>query len=229
MLWYKAWCETRSRLGIAAVAVTAATGLVWHSDWQARGHERMFASYVWGAAGNDSVKAVFVLLAIVLGAGSLRQEQAMGTAGFTLALPVRRRQLVIARAAVGLCELCALAGFIGLLILSLSWSTWDPGAAAQTLRYVIQWSVCGGAVLALALLASIAIPSPYLGWLVSLLGFFGYEAIVGVSGLGRYPAFDLYRLMSDPRAPWLALVAVAVAGTALVALGHLWLRSRDFA
>ena len=84
-------------------------------------------------------------------------------------------------------------------------------------------------MLALALLASIAIPSPYLGWLVSLLGFFGYEAIVGVSGLGRYPAFDLYRLMSDPRAPWLALVAVAVAGTALVALGHLWLRSRDFA
>jgi ABC-2 type transport system permease protein len=229
MLWYKAWCETRARVAIAVVAITAATGLVWQTNWQLRGPGMAFASYVWSAADNDSVKTVFVLLAIVLGAGSLRQEHAVGTAGFTLALPVRRRQLVIARAAVGVCEVAGLAGFIGVLILSLSWSTWDPGELARSLRYIVQWSVCGSAVLALSVLVSIAIANPVLGWLVSLLGFLGYEAAVGVSGLRRYPSCDVFRLMSDPGAPWFALVAVAAAGAALLAIGHLALRSRDFA
>jgi ABC-2 type transport system permease protein len=229
MLWYKAWCETRARVVIAVVAIAAATALVWQTDWRTRGHGMGFAAYVWTAAANDSLKTLFVLLAIVLGGGSLRQEHALGTAGFTLALPVRRRQLIIARAGTGLVELIALAGLIAGALAVLSWTAGDTGSPWQSLRFAVQWSVCGGAVLSLSLLMSIAIANPYAGWLVSLLGFLGYEAIVGVSGLRRYPACDLYRLMSEPRAPWPALIAVTAATAGLVAIGHGYLHARVYA
>jgi len=229
MLWYRAWCETRARVAIAAVALLAATALVWHSDWRVTGHGLSFASYVWSAAYNDSVKALFVLLAIVLGTGSLRQEQALGTAGFTLALPVRRWRILAVRAGIGLVELFALAAAVAIAVSVLSRAAGDGWPVAQALRYGVQWTACAGLVLACALLASIAIANEYVGWLITFLGFLAYEGAVGVTGLWRYPACDLYRLMSaGADLPWAALALVIAATGGVLAIGHLRLRARDF-
>lgn len=185
MLLARAWYETRARFGLAAAAMTA--------TWLA-------------GQGPDSAKTLFVMLAIVLGGGSLRQERALGTAGFTLALPVTRRALVTARIAVGLVELAVLAA------IPLATGTLSLVDAAA-------WTVCGAAVLAAAFLVSTLVASEYAAWLVCFFAIVAYQAAVALTGLQRWPALDLFRQMTEARPA--ALVGFAAAAAALACVAHL--------
>ena len=185
MLVARAWFETRTRFALAAAVMTA--------TWLA-------------GQGSDSAKTLFVMLAIVLGGGSLRQERALGTAGFTLALPVTRRALVAARVAVGFSELAVLAA-----IPVVAGKLAVAGAAA--------WAVCGAAVLAAAFLVSTLVASEYAAWLVCFFGVVGYQAAVALTALQRWPALDLFRQMTEARP--VALAGFAAAAAVLVCAAHL--------
>lgn len=230
MLLFKAWCETRSRfaIGVAVLGVLVVTAI-------GRGERG-----VWAAVYGDASATTFVLLAIVLGVGSLRQERALGTLGFSLTLPVTRGRLVAARAAVGVVEVWVLAGFVALAVAGGSALTGPGFPLGQALGFAALWGACGTLVLCLAQLLASLLASDYLAYLGTLLIVIGYEMIVQLTALREQPLFDLYRLMSgggEPyfRAvdatliglPWAALAVLAAGSAGLLVLA--WLQARRLA
>lgn len=198
-LAYKAWCETRSRglIGLATLAVVVGLG---------RGEPSL----------NESTKTVFVLLSIVLGTGALRQERALGTLGFSLALPVPRRTQIAIRAAIAVAGVTALALFVALWAPLVSWLY--GGEVATTWRLGLTWAVCGALIACLAQLLAAVLASDYLVYLGSLLIVIGYEALVQLTALRDLPMCDLYAVMSGgPRLPWPALLGAIAISAAMLA------------
>jgi hypothetical protein len=194
MLWFKVWCETRARLAIAAAALVAVcvAALGGGADWRRAG---------------DAPQTCFLLLASVLGGGSLRQERALGTLGFTLALPVPWARHVVVRAAVGLAEIVALAAIAALV--------------TRTPWIAVTWTAVGALGLGLALACATVIVNEYAAWLAGFGAVMGYELAVNLSSLRGDPALDLYRLMTDGAigAPvaWPSLAGAVAAGAAILA------------
>jgi len=236
MLWYKGWCETRARVAIAVAAVGAVCALVLVAGGDARhAGATTHAARVWAAVYDDSVKTMFILLVILLGGGSLRQEHAHGTLGFTLALPVPRSRLVAVRAAVGIAQVWLLALLVGILVPVIAGIAGDGYPVTQSLSFSLRWGVCGALVFCVSLLASTLLASAYLAWLAAFLAVIGYEAIVNLTALRGHPLLDLYGLMSGSGEayfsardgllvgplPWAALGTVTLAGACLLALAGL--------
>lgn len=197
-LWSKAWCETRSRwaIGIAALGVVIAMGP------------------------GDAAKTVFVLLAIVLGTGGLRQERALGTLGFSLALPVPRRDQILARAAVAIAGVCGLALFVTIWAPAMSAVRGAPlelGELGEAARLGVIWAVCGSLIACLAQLLASLVASDYLVYLGTLLIVIGYESAVQLTALRDQPLCDLFRVMAGgPAMPWPTLgAAIALAAVML--------------
>jgi len=222
MLMYKAWCETRSRfaIGAATLAVLIAIAV-----------GRAGGVAAWTAVDSDSTKTVFVLLAIVLGIGSLRQERAAGTLGFSLALPVARSRLVAARAATGAAEIWLLALFVALWVPAIA-AVAGPGyPISQALQFAVLWGACGTLILCLAQLVATLVASDPLAFLGTLLIVTGYETMVQLTALREQPLCDLYRLMSGGGEPYVragdaalrGLPWAAVAGAVALAGGLLGL------
>ncbi len=240
MLLYKAWCETRSRFAIGIAAMAAMTAIAVISTRDPRGAappEPQIVAAVYG----DSTKTTFVMIAIVLGIGSLRQERALGTLGFSLALPVPRSRLVAARAAVGLAEVAAIALWVALWLPAVA-AVAAPGSAIpilHALRFAALWAGCGMLIWCLAQLLATLLASDYVASLGALMIVIGYEAIIQLTALRDHPLFDLFRVMSGAGEPYLgadgALVALpwpALAGAGALSaalLGLAVLRTRRLA
>jgi hypothetical protein len=139
-LAWKGWLETRARFFTALLAVVlicAFMALVhpfviaqwrgelvqhpeWrHPDWFGRAL-RDYPFFLWHFLYADLLQKAMVVAAVLLGVGGLRREQAHGTAGFTLSLPVPRGRLLLARAAVGAAEVSALALAAGITLVVCS-------------------------------------------------------------------------------------------------------------
>jgi ABC-type transport system involved in multi-copper enzyme maturation permease subunit len=116
MLIYKAWLETRGRflaglallVAISAYTVVRAPGII-HDRKQFRQEHILYAQYIWILLYKGYLQSLWILSAVMLGLGGLWREKAAGVAGFTLSLPVSRRQLVLVRALVGAAEAATLA------------------------------------------------------------------------------------------------------------------------
>jgi len=226
MLAYKTWCETRARFAIALAAIALAILLAASQGWPAG---VTFATNMWRGATNDSARTAFVMLAILLGTGSLRQEQALGSAGFTLALPVSRGRLLAVRAAVAVAEVAALAGLAAILISGVAMAAGDPVELGATLRFAALWSCCGAALAAVALLVSIFIANEYVGWLVTVLALMAQQGVVQVTRLRHEPLCNLFQVMAGDGVT-LAAAFAAMTGVAAIVLAaaYLRLRRRDF-
>lgn len=245
MLWYKAWRETRNRFMICVLTLiwVCTVILVLQSRSRFQSSPPMdYAAYVWNAIYKDYVRNLFVVLVMVLGCGGLRQEQAAGTAGFTLALPVRRSHLVMVRAAVGILEVVISALVPAFIIPVLSRFTGEQYAVSQALQFAILWACCGVLVFGLAQLLSTVIPGVASAWITCFLVTMLYTAIVNVSELDKYPGLDCFKIMSGARLsyfnpsehaitgplPWLPLGVIVVLGAGCVVLATRILESRDF-
>lgn len=199
-LLHKAWCETRSRFAIALATLAAMIALGARAPL------------------GDSTKMIFAMLAIALGTGSLRQEHAHGTLGFSLALPVPRAHLVGARVAVGVAQIAALAGFAALCALVVAAIAGAPVAASHALRLAVVWAACGTLLLCLTQLLASLVASDAVAFLAAFLIVLGYEAALQLT---RLPAgFDLFQLMSSARLPWLSLVGLGALSAALIAVAE---------
>jgi ABC-2 type transport system permease protein len=113
MIWFKTWLESRQRLLLTSVAVAIVVAwAILNADDAMRRFDRKppitFTQYVWHVYAGH-VQLVWTISAFFLGLGGLLRERALGTAHYTLSLPVMRRQWVNARTVVGVCEAAALA------------------------------------------------------------------------------------------------------------------------
>lgn len=221
-LWRKTWCETRARFALAAGALVAmnVVAIAQAGSWPASLEHR--AALLSHLAYGEPSATLFVLLIVTLGGGSLRQERALGTLGFTLALPVTRRHLVLARAAVGAVEIFAV---VAISALAAAVAT-QVLAGAAPLRWIVEsaavWTMFGVVVLALSMLCSTWVESEAVAWLGAFLAVMAYEAIVALTPLRAVSGLDFYRLLGGERLlrdgmPWSALAAMALITAALLA------------
>jgi ABC-2 type transport system permease protein len=148
MLWYKAWLDTRWRFLIFLVVLAlAACGVALsypraHATVMATTPEILqmtfpagpigdrireavalgatYRGYVWSQLFRNELPQMWCLFAIVIGTGGIVSQAVRGGGLFTLALPVSRHQLVIARTGVALAELLVLAVVPGLLVTVIS-------------------------------------------------------------------------------------------------------------
>lgn len=140
MLFYKAWCESRIRFLVAALAMAgycAFMVIFWRQN-QAPFSVRMaghtYSEYADNLIFGSFGKVTFVVSVVFLGLGGLLRERAHRRAAFTLALPVSRAQLVGTQVAVGLTELALLALLPALLIPPLSAIVHQSYPIAEALR-----------------------------------------------------------------------------------------------
>lgn len=128
MLLKKSWLESRGRfsaaaivlavLGVSTVLRAPATIAGWESVH--RGEQMSYALYIWLSLSHGFLQFLWVVAAVILGLGGLVREEALGSSGFSLALPVSRRRHVMARAAVGAAEAIVLGLIPGLIVTALS-------------------------------------------------------------------------------------------------------------
>src|SRR3954464_9280030 len=126
MLLRKSWLESRGRfaasavvlsiLGVSTVLRAPATIAGWERIH--RGEQMSYPLYVWLSLPHGFLQFLWIIAAVILGLGGLLREDAAGSSGFTLSLPVSRRSHVLTRAAVGAIEAIAL-GFIPMLIVAI--------------------------------------------------------------------------------------------------------------
>src|SRR5215475_3940035 len=123
MLWYKAWRESRVRFVLsAAVMIFLCLSLMNRARTGFPPPERPdlpYSAWVWGNVYGNFNPTVFIILAMVLGLGGLRRERPVGTAPFTLTLPVTRFHLIFVRAMTGLLQVVALSLIPALLVPTL--------------------------------------------------------------------------------------------------------------
>ena len=98
MLWYKTWLETRSRFLLSLLNIVALCSFnVYHGNEGAMPYTKIEYYYIVLHGGHTMLCMLWVLAVTLLAMGGLLREKAVGTAPFTLALPVSRARLVAVR------------------------------------------------------------------------------------------------------------------------------------
>jgi ABC-type transport system involved in multi-copper enzyme maturation permease subunit len=242
MLLYKAWRESRLGfvLSVSAYAVICTLFCLFpRSDPQGKYTyiQTTYLTYI------GILRNIFILLTILLGLGGFLRERSYGTIAYTLALPVRRRGFVAARAIVGLAELSALALTPALLLPIFSrWAHHPYPMTSQTLKFAVLWIACGALFFAFGLLLSTFVPGDYPAAAASLISLFAYLIFLEFVPLEKYPSFDLYDVMAAwhmpyfsgrdscfvTYLPWGTLSIIVLLAAATVALAGYIVERQDF-
>ncbi len=162
MLWFKAWLETRGRFLISLFGILSLCSYsVLHGERQAIPQTlRSYYNYVL-ADGYGLLAVMWVLAVTLLMMGGLLREHALGSASFTLALPVSRRRLMIVRISVGALQ----AGMVAILpavAMSLIARIWSGSfSASQSLFHLVLLLTGGAVFFAIALLVSSLVSGEY--------------------------------------------------------------------
>lgn len=245
MLWYKTWRETRTRLMIGAAAlgwVCVAIVLTQKGNRADVQPPLTYAAYIWKAVYKGYVRDFFTIMVIVLGGGSLLQERAHGTAGFTLALPVSRIRLMTVRAGVGLGEVALLALVPVIVVCGFSPVMGEHYQLGQALQFSLLWTAGGAVVLGTAILFSTVVASEYSAWITCFLCIMLYSAAVNVTALQQFPRLNFFKIMSgaDMRyfnsnsrlltgpLPWAPLLAMTAIAMGLIALAGRLTQKLDY-
>jgi ABC-2 type transport system permease protein len=177
MLWYKAWLETRARFLISLCGIVALSSYYVYN--QAQGVQR-FARAEWYYralhVGNSLIAAMWVVAVMFLMMGGLLRERAVGTASFTLVLPVSRMRLMGVRILLGLLQAMTLAVVPWAAMFWVSNIFGLPVPISQVLFHVILLTGGGTIFFALALLVSSLVEGEYTAPAVSF-GIFFADAI----------------------------------------------------
>jgi hypothetical protein len=256
MLLYRAWLETRARFLLGAVAVAALAGFfaaahpwvlhrwaqdaVEHPDWHdpawlhRASHDYPF--FLWHFLFADLLQKVWVICAVLLGAGGLTREAAAGTAGFTLSLPVSRRTLFAARAIVGAAEAVGLAAVGALAVIAVSAATGQPYPATHALLHAGILALGGMVFVALSLWLSTVVEGEHTPTLWALAAvLLMYFAVAPHADGAPAPALvrwiDVGGVMAgapDGPQPWIGLALCAMLAAAAFGLAARATVRRDF-
>lgn len=256
MLLYKAWLETRLRFVVAVMAISVLT--TFYVLWRPSGVERMhqlirshpelhrpwwfdrqlneYRFYIWRILFNDELRDLWLVCAIVLGVGGLTQENAKGTAAFTLCLPVRRRRLAQVHLAVAVAELGILAMIPTAILPVLSPLVNSSYSSLEAVGRGLLLATGGLVVLGLVCVLSAMIESSYVPVVACIGVLLAWGSVLepyrdGLAEPLGFRLVDLFRLISGPtdfywRAfPW---AGILLSLTAALLLALLAIRLTDF-
>jgi len=247
MLWYKAWRESRVRfLLTVAVWTFLCVGLMYRARTAFPPPERPdlpYSAWVWANIYGNMNPTVFIILVMVLGLGGLQRERPVGSAAFTLSLPVTRMHLVTVRAAVGLLQVVVLSFIPALLIPTLS-----PVLARQSypetqaLQFGLLFMTWGAVAFGVGFLWSSLFGGEFTGTALCVITPVAYRILVSTSlAFESYPAFNYANFMSglpymespvkvliDRPLPWATLLVLAAVTVALIASAGRITQQQDF-
>jgi ABC-type transport system involved in multi-copper enzyme maturation permease subunit len=245
MLARKAWLESRGRfiaaavvlaiLGVSTVLRAPATIAGWESVH--RGEQMSYPLYIWLSLSHGFLQFLWVIAAVVLGLGGLLREEALGCSGFSLALPVSRRDHIVTRAGVGAAE-AVLLGFIpGLIIVMLSPLIGRSYPLSQALMFAGLLVLAGMVFYALGFFLSHLLRGEYAAPAVAMAAIASFYVLTKLPRLEFLNVFDAmdgkqvlvgYTFYLGSEFPVMVIAASLVTAIGFVALSVLRVKSRDF-
>lgn len=251
MLWWKAWSESRVRffltgltLSIFCVSVVALQPYVQHHPLPIPLSLRRGATteYLYNLIFAGTGKGMFALLVIFLGLGGLQRERAQHTAGFTLALPVSRLQVIETQMAVGVMELAALAAIPALVVSGISSLLHRSYPPAMALHFSVLWFFGGLVLFAVSFLLSVVFAGEYTAPVVCYLVLVVHALVSAWHPLAPYRLNLMWMmgefrtmhwnaahtLLQPPPLSWLRMAALAALACALLAASARVTRRQDF-
>ncbi len=198
MLLKKSWLESKARFTAAAVVLailgvsTVLRAPATIAGWERvhRGEQMSYPLYVWLSLPHGFLQFLWIIAAVLLGLGGLLQEDAAGSSGYSLTLPVSRRQHVLARAAVGVVEAIVLA-FIPLLIVALlSPLIQRSYPLSQAVMFATMFVLAGLVFFALGFFLSHILRGEYSAPVVALAGIAAFYILTKLPRLGVLSVFD---------------------------------------
>jgi len=200
MLWWKAWRESRGRFLSAAIVLAAfcfTTVSRARLDFPPRFEPTLpYTTFIWRGIYNGPSVIVFVIVAVALGLGGLMRERAVGTAPFTLALPVSRGALFLSRAGVGALQVIALATIPAWIVPWMSSRIGHPYPAPQAWLFAGLFAAAGLVWFAAGLLMSTAFAGEHTPTAGGLLLPFGHLALVSIPALRPMHWLNLFDVMN---------------------------------
>jgi ABC-2 type transport system permease protein len=238
MLWYKTWLETRSRFLISLLgAVALCSFMVYHDDRDALPYTTLAYYYNVLQGGHALLCMMWVLAVTLLGMGGLLREKAIGTAPFTLALPVSRARLMAVRISVVLGEAMALAIVPWIAMFLIGSLAGKTHSIQQALFHVVLLAGGGMVFLGTALLASSLVEGEYTAPVVTFGAVLGICVVLSSSSLHVYSPMEFIlgleyldrhtRMLTGP-IPWMHIGLNVLLGVLLVALSAKSVQARDF-
>jgi ABC-2 type transport system permease protein len=246
MLYYKAWLESRVRfLAAAAVLSLYCVSFVQQSRINfpsAFEPGLLYTKYVWRGIYDGLDVIVFVIVAALLGLGGLEQEREAGSAGFTLALPVSRAQLLWPRIVVAMFEMIALAAIPLVVVPWISASLGREYPVVHALRFAVLFAVTGTLWVSAGALVSVAVSSSHAAMVASVITPAVCAAVFSGTALRAHPALNPFNVMNGARLPfvnpvtaladgalpWTALLSFMLVSAILLAASAFGTSRRDF-
>jgi len=141
---------------------------------------------------------IFIILVMILGLGGLQRERPVGTAAFTLSLPVSRMRLLAVRAITGLVQIGALAFTPALLIPTLSpLIAHQSYAETQALQFGVLFLTWGSIAYSVGFLWSSLFGGEFTGTALCVISPVVYRVLLGsTTTFQNYPAFNYATFMS---------------------------------
>jgi hypothetical protein len=259
MLFYKAWRESRARFLICAaiaLALCASFLIRARTEFPVPGYPQLpYTGFVWAnifggvVLGGNAI--AFSYVSLLLGLGGLQRERAGGTAVFTLGLPVTRRRLVGARAAVGLLQMVSIAVIPAVILPVLSpVITGRPYPISQAMSFASLYVAWGAVWYAVGLCWSTFLAAEFAAVIACVLTPVSYTiALAGLRSSVRNPkdpaaAFTTANFayfmsgiekIGPPNSgvfarplPWASFGVLGAAALALVATAALVTARQDF-
>lgn len=238
MIWYKAWLESRWRfficLGLVALIVAAD---IYQADINMprlgmRPDE--FGRYVWKLY-FTRFALLWTLSVLILSVGGLLRERAVGTADYSLSLPVSRRMWMVVRGSVALGQASVLA-FVPVLVVPLSARVIGrsyPVSAAT--KFSMLTLLTGVFILMIGMLYSSLFQGEYVGVALGISTVFLFGVAVNPL-VQRYPSlgfsnFEQYLNSSwylTKGWPWAPVLVKLVVAALLWELATRTVEKRDF-
>jgi hypothetical protein len=193
---------------------------------------REYRGYVWSQWFNQNFQNLWLLFAMLLGAGGLPSQVASGGALFTLSLPVSRERLLGVRAATGAAEIAVLAVVPSLFLAGFSRAIGQTYPISDALIHSLCLFIAGGLFFGLSFLLSTAFGDVWRPLLIAAC------AAVVLSTVERFvpdlARFGLYRVISgeayfrDGHLPWIGLVVTATGSWLMFFMATRNIARQDF-
>lgn len=236
MLWYKAWRESQGRyfLSAAAIASVCLTRVLFESRFYpgvARDAPGVtnYLQYIFWTVFGGGARGVMQLSCLLLGLGGLQRDRKLGTIGFTLALPVSRLRLVLARAGVGAAQILTLAALAPLVVWAASPIVHQHLSFGYCFGFFPLWVLGGLVTFGVTFVCSVVFPGEYTALAVGYLFYMFLLAGARHPSLRRYPLHvadfmsgRLGRMLDPHTAVWTGHVPIWImAGYACAAIALL--------
>jgi ABC-2 type transport system permease protein len=185
MLWYKAWLETRARFLVSLFAITAicSYSILHRNPLGQRMSPLNWYNFVLHQTHGQLVM-LWVLAVSLLMMGGLLQEAAAGASDFTLALPVSRTRLMMARIGMGYAQSIVLVVLPWTIMFLIDFFSVKVNSIENAWFHVVLLAAGGTVFVAWAFLVSCVIAGPYTAPAVAL-----GVVLIGALWLGD-PAFN---------------------------------------